>query len=240
MGFGLLLFGYFIAFAFSLSKVYFFADIIGALIMMYSFTKLSEYNLYYKSAMWAVFVFIAACGTNACAVLLKIYELDSRIGLLVSTVKLFAACAAHILIFLGARGISLGADDTKLASQCERQLVMSVIYYLAAAAVLLIGGRAGEFGAYMNIVLLVYWFVCFVMNLAVIYTCFGKLYPADEDITKPKRSKIELFNKMSDKFDEFDDRSNAFRRESIQMANDEADRRVREKQNKAKNKKKKK
>ncbi|MDD6879852.1 MAG: hypothetical protein PUD59_06525, partial [bacterium] len=97
----------------------------------------------------------------------------------------------------------------------------------------------GDFGAYMNVVILVYWFICFILNLAVIYTCFGKLYPADEDPSKPKRSKFKLINKLNDKFDELDAKSNEFRRDSIRMANEEADRRIREKQGKKKKKKKK-
>ena len=37
MGYGTLLFGYFLTYAFSLSRVYFFTDIIGALVMLWAF-----------------------------------------------------------------------------------------------------------------------------------------------------------------------------------------------------------
>ena len=46
MGFGVLFFGYFVMFAFSLSTMYFFADIIGSVITAYAFTKIAQYNRY--------------------------------------------------------------------------------------------------------------------------------------------------------------------------------------------------
>ena len=50
MGYGTLLFGYFLTYAFSLSRVYFFTDIIGALVMLWAFSKLIAYNRYYRGS----------------------------------------------------------------------------------------------------------------------------------------------------------------------------------------------
>ena len=64
MGFGLLILGYFLTFAFTISQAYFFADVIGALVLLYAFTKLSEYNLHFRSAAVAgiVFTLLALAG----------------------------------------------------------------------------------------------------------------------------------------------------------------------------------
>ena len=51
MGFGILILGYFLAYAFSISSVYFFADIIGTAIIMLAFSKLAQYNRYFVGAM---------------------------------------------------------------------------------------------------------------------------------------------------------------------------------------------
>ena len=59
MGFGILLFGYFTAFAFELINTYFFADIIGGLVMLYALGKLSEYNGKFKAAAYGDMVFCA-------------------------------------------------------------------------------------------------------------------------------------------------------------------------------------
>jgi hypothetical protein len=55
-----------------------------------------------------------------------------------------------------------------------------------------------------------------------------------------RRSKIPLFNKLSDAFDKVEEKKNAFRKESMQMAMDEAARRAAEKEKKYGSKKKKK
>ena len=242
MGFGLLLFGYFLAFsfAFSLSDLCFIVGIIGTPIMMFAFVKLSEYNLYFKTALWSAFAYLAACGLELSAMLLHFYDMSGTVGMIVSVVMAVAACGTHILMFLGARSISLGAGDNALAAKCERQLVMSAIYYIFYITALTLGRFLGELVSYISMVLLVYWLCCYILNMIVIYKCFGSLYSAEEDFSKPRRSKIGLVNKLNDKFDEFDSKSDSFRRESIKMANDEADRRVREKQNNPKKKKKKK
>ena len=73
MGFGILFFGYFVMFAFSISQMYFFADIIGAVISIFAFSKLSEYNKYYKNAMIAALVFAVFCMVNAASMMFRIY-----------------------------------------------------------------------------------------------------------------------------------------------------------------------
>lgn len=240
MGFGILLFGYFITFAFTLSRVYFFADIVGAVIMMYSFVKLSEYNLLYRHATMTCFVFLAACSVRAAAMFNGWFGQGSTASLAVSVIMLAAACAVHVLMFLGARGISFGADDVKLVRKCERQLGMSVVYYLCAAVILIFGESLGTAANYLNAAMTVYWLLWFILNLTTVYSCFGRLYPADEDQSTPKRSRFAFINKINDKFDSFDEKSNEFRIQSIKMANEEADRRALEKNKKSKKKKKKK
>lgn len=238
MGFGLLLIGYFITFAFSLSQVYFFADIIGVLVMMYAFLKLSEYNLYYKRAIISGIVFLAVCALNASAMLSGWYDTASTLGIVIGEIKLASECFMHVYIFLGARGISLGAGDDRLVRKTERQLGMSLVYYLAAAAILICDRLLGDARGYVNVVLTAYKIIWLILNLAAIYTCFGKLYPADEDQTVPKRSRFAFINKMNEKFDSFEKKSNEFRRESMQMANEEAARLAVERKKKKKSKKK--
>ena len=66
------------------------------------------------------------------------------------------------------------------------------------------------------------------------------LYPAEGDPMENRRSRIPLFNKMSDAFDKLEDKKNAFRKESMEMALEEAEKRAAEKAKKYGQKKKKK
>ena len=181
MGFGILFFGYFLAFGFSLSKVYFFADIIGTLIMLYAFTRLTQYNTYYKSAFGVGVSFILLCGGSAVSIVKPIYESEGTVALCVNGLKLVMACVMLVIVFLGARGISGGAGDERLVKNAERQIVMTAVYYVVALGVLAVSPFLDDATAYVSFVLLIYYYVMFVLNLVCIYKCFATLCPADED-----------------------------------------------------------
>ena len=78
MGFGILLIGYFVTFAFSVSSYYFFADIIGILIMLYAFSKLSRYNRYFVDAMVPALGFLVLCAVNAASMMFRLYPKTER------------------------------------------------------------------------------------------------------------------------------------------------------------------
>ena len=218
MGFGILLFGYFLTFAFSLSNYYFFADIIGAVVMLYSFTKLSEYNTYYKTAFWICSGFLVTCGVSAASLMLHLYEQGGTLAISVNIVKLALGFALHIIVFLGARGISLGAEAGKLVRNSERQMVMTSIYYISAFAVLVLNPLLRETERYISFVVLVYWFVTFIMNLAFIYKCFGILCPAEEDDNEEKRSRFGIINKMNDTIESIEKNTKKYGEDSIRLA----------------------
>ena len=85
-----------------------------------------------------------------------------------------------------------------------------------------------------------YWLLCIFLNLILIYNCFGKLCPADEDENEKKRSRFEIINKFNDKFDELEEKKQAHREESMRMALEEAEKRAAEKAKKHPHSKKKK
>jgi len=242
MGFGLLILGYFLTFAFTISQAYFFADVIGALVLLYSFTKLSEYNLHFRSAAIAgmVFTLLALAG----GVLISMHMLTNEgvTDMILDTVKSVSALVMHIFIFLGTRGIAQGADCTGLAEKTMRNLVMTVTYYVLYFLTLVLALFAPQIVSYVSFMVYLYFLVCLVLNLLLFHTCFGMLYPAEGDPMENRRSKIPFLNKISDAFDKVEEKKNAFRKESMQMAMDEAQKRAAEKERKygAKKKKKKK
>lgn len=241
MGFGILIFGYFLAFAFSVSQYYFFADIIGAVVMLFAFSKLSEYNRYYIGASWACLGFLILCGTNAAALMFSIYDVTGPVDLAVDVAKLVVTCVMHVFIFLGIRGISLGAEAPALAQKAQRNMVMTSVYYVASVAVILASSAISEETSYLiSLSVYFYWLLCIFLNLILIYNCFGKLCPADEDENEKKRSRFEIINKFNDKFDELEEKKQAHREESMRMALEEAEKRAAEKAKKHPHSKKKK
>lgn len=229
MGFGTLFFGYFVMFAFSLSQVYFFADIIGAGITLYAFSKLSEYNRYFVAAMWGCLAFLLMCAVHAASLMFELYDPAGAAAIAVNVAKTASACAMHVPMFLGMRGISVGADADRLIRTSERNLVLTMVYYALYLLVLAASPLLGGATQYVSTVVYLYHIVCILLNIVLIYKCFGILCPADEDENEKKRSRFAIVNKISDKVDAIDEERVRYREESVRLANEEAARRIAEK-----------
>ncbi len=239
MGFGILFFGYFLAFAFQLSQVYFFADVLGGLVILYACSKLMQYNRYYIWTSYAVMAFILLSLVNALLMLFGV-STSELMRTVLSGVKNLAACVMHIFFLLGIHGIAMGAECQKLEKKSLRNLKLTGAYYIISYFVLFTSPLFGEAASYISIWVYIYWWICFILNLALIYQAFGLLYPADESPTERKRSRFKLINTINDKMDEFEAKSNQYRLDSIKMAQEEAERLHKEKGQKKSKKKKKK
>lgn len=239
MGFGILFFGYFVMFAFSLSSMYFFADVIGSVITAYAFTRLAQYNTYYKKAALFALLFLLFSAVKATDMMFDIYP-DGYISMIINILRLASAAIMHIFMFLGARGIALGADAKKLVGKAERNMVMTVLYYAVYSVITNITIESEELDGYLKTVLLIYWVVCLILNLAFIYNCFGILAPADEDETERKPSRFEFINKIDAKMDEIEKKNQEYRMDSVRMAQEEAEKLAKEKKKRYKQPKKRK
>ncbi len=235
MGYGTLLFGYFLTYAFSLSRVYFFTDIVGSLVMLWAFSKLLVYNRYYRGAAVSGIVFTALCLTGCTAMLVKFQP--EWFTLLLNCLKAAASCSLHVFTLLGIRGIAWGADAPRLAETALRNLCMTGLYYVLYCVVLATSPLYPDMVSYVSFIVYLYWFVVFFCNLVLFYRCFGTFYPAEGDpMMQEKKSRFAFINAISAKFDELDEKANAYRRESMEMAMEEAKRRAEEKNKHAKNK----
>lgn len=214
--------------AFSLSQVYFFADILGAFVTLYAFSKLSEYNRYFVAAMWSGLAFLLLCAVNAASLMFDIYDMTGAVATAVNAAKAVAMCVTHVLMFLGMRGISMGAGAERLVKNAERNLVLTMVYYVLYFVVLFASPILGTATQYISTVVFLYDAVCIFLNLVLIYRCFGILCPADEDENVKKRSRFAIINKISDKVDAIDDERVRYREESVRLANEEAARRAAE------------
>lgn len=238
MGYGTLLFGYFLTYAFSLSRVYFFMDIIGSLVMLWAFAKLIAYNRHYCGAAVSGIVFTALCLTGCVAMFMR-YQ-PEWFSILLSCLKAAVSCVLHICTLLGIRAIAESADAPKLAETALRNLCMTILYYVLYYVVLVTSPLYPGMVSYISFIVYHYWFVTFFCNLVLFYRCFGTFYPAEGDpMRQEKKSRFAIVNTLNAKFDELDDKANAYRRESMEMAMEEARKRAKEKEKHPKKKKKK-
>lgn len=240
MGFGTLFFGYFVMFAFSLSSMYFFADIIGAVITIFAFSKLAEYNKYFNRAMLAALIFTVFSAVNAAIMMFDFYQSGGAVSQAVSLMRSLFSAVMHVFMFLGARGIALGAGADKLAKTAERNMAMILVYYAAYMVLTAFPGIREDILQYMSMFVLIYWLVCFVLNIVFIYKCFAILVPEDENENEKKRSRFAFINKIDDKMDEFEKNRQEYRLESVRLAQEEAEKLALEKGKRKKKHKKKK
>ncbi len=239
MGFGILLFGYFALFAFSISPYYFFADIIGAFIVIKAYSKLAEYNKYFIKAMVAALGLMIPQAIAAASLMFDWYTAGETLAILVDVCKNVFSCLMHVFMFLGIRGIACGADCETIQKKAERNLALTMAYYVFYALVLLFHPLLSEYVQMVSGFVEVYSMICIVLNLVLLYRCFAVLCSADEDENEKKRSRFAFINKINDKYDELEFKRNEYTRESMQMALDEAGKRAAAK-NKKNNKNKKK
>ncbi len=241
MGFGLLILGYFLTFAFTISEAYFFADVVGALIVLYACSKLSEYNGYFKYAAVIDMVFTLLALISGILLSMRLLSTGGTLATCLNIAKAAAGCVLHIFLFLGTRGIALGADCKGLAEKAMSRLVMIVVYYVSWFGTLALSLAAPAYASYMSFVVYIYFWVCLIANVLLFHTCFGMLYPAEGDPMQDRKpSKIGIFRKLDESFDKLDEKKNAYRRESMEMALEEAQRLAKEKEKKYGAKKKKK
>ncbi len=233
MGFGILFFGYLLAFGFSF---YFFADIaavVGCLVMLFGCAKLSEYNRYFNGAILSLTVLVLCSLVSPLTSLLRVFSsVAEEVWTVLDIAKPVAALAVHSFLFLGIRGISLGASCDKLVKTSVRNMVMTVTYYVVSLVVQLTGHWYRTIADAIEPWLAVYWLVCLVLNLVLLYKAFGILCPADEDPNRKKRSRFRFINFIDDKMDSFEENSKKYREDSMKMALDEADRLKKEREQK--------
>ena len=239
MGFGILIFGYFLAFFFTILPQYFFADIIGAAVMIVAFAKLKAYNRYFIRSIIFCGLFALACAVTALSLIFRWYEVGSVLDIAVKYVRYISACLMMVTVFLGIIGLSEQAGASGLVIRAKRNLVLTVILYVIMLAyVPLSSYLQGEWASYVMVGIYVYGAVVLFLNLFLFYSCFGKLCDEDEQEEEVKRSRFKIVNKLNDKFDEIQKNKENYRNESMRLAIEEADRRAANKKKKKKKGKK--
>ena len=133
MGFGYLLVGYILSFVFTLGKVYFFQDIIGALVMMVGLSKLALHQNNFLRAMWCDIGYLMISTVRVFLMMFKLLESEG----LLSTVfaVLIPMCTGPYIgsFVIGLTGAGATYEDLGTVKQVPTPWI-----FLAAAAVLLL------------------------------------------------------------------------------------------------------
>lgn len=211
MGFGILLIGYFLAFATALAKFYFFADIIGGVMIGYALIKLSAYSDKFKKCIPLSMLFFALC---CVAAVMTMFNLSDVIMRIISTVRFGSILLLHIYMFSALEDMARGADDGKLAYKAKRNLVIISVYYSLYIIYLLLGFFVDyKTIGMMSIFLYFYGLVAIILNLLLIHSAYCRLYiegSAEQFSAYPKfkMSKIGWIRNIQQKY--YDSQKKAF------------------------------
>ena len=196
MGFGVLLAGYALAFAFTLSSVYFFADVLGGLMMAYACSKLAAYDRRFRLPMIASAVYAAAAVAGA----LRRFVFGSSSALFDRVYD--AAYAAivvvlHFALFYAIVSITRDLKLKRITMKARRNLIFMIVFYTLQALAQLFGDHLSEnypkFTAYLFRFILIFQLLLVFVNLLLIGSCLKNIGEEGEDAPDPEPSKLKRF-----------------------------------------------
>ncbi len=210
MGFGYLLIGYFMAFAFSLANVYFFFDIIGGALMLVGLSKLASYGKNFYRAMWADIGYLLLCLSRTVLLMLKVLDPESVItdifGVGIAAVSLVLQFFILAGIYFIARQVELPKEE----NAAKRNILFVFLYYLGHIAALLILPYLGTVANLLALSLMLLGFAVIILNLILIHSCYCRVCLSGQEQGERPASRFAFVNRFNEKMDALFDR--AYRR----------------------------
>lgn len=202
MGFGYLLIGYIFTFLFSLSNVYFFADIIGTVLMMIGLSKLAWHGKNFLRAMQVDILLLALCFVRA---LLMIFRVITGKGI-VDTVMAVAIAAVGLVlqffIFAGIYYLAMDVGLEKESGRAKRSILLVFTYYILHIVILLIGPALGNtIGNIAALCVMLYGLAAILFNIYLIHSCYCRICLKGQEHGERTKSKHEWINRLNEKTD---------------------------------------
>ena len=209
MGFGLLLIGYALAFAFTISASslgaggtsvsavpYFFSDVVGGLLMTYAFSKLSAYEKRFRFALVSSAAFSILCVISA----VNRFVIQSSNYLFLRIIESLTAVsiiALHFTLFFAIISISRSVGLMKVSIKARRNLIVMILYFTIYSLTLLLRHNLENtypgFVKYLYLFLTVFQFVWLFINLILIGSCLKWIGEEGEDLVNSNPSRLKKF-----------------------------------------------
>ena len=209
MGFGYVLIGYIVTFLFSLSNVYFFADIIGAVLMMIGLSRLSSYGKNFYRAMQVDIVFLILCFTRALLMMLRVITGEGVLATALTVGIVAVGLVLQFFLFAGIHFLSAEVGLVKEPINAKRSLFLIFTYSVLHILVLVIGPSLSiTVGNILALCVFLYGLVAMLFNIFLIHSCYCRICPVGQEHGQRTKSKYEWVNRLNEKADSVMD--NAF------------------------------
>ena len=208
MGFGYLLIGYIITFLFSLSNVYFFADIIGAILMMIGLSKLSSYGKNFLRAMQVDIAFLILCFTRALLMMLRVISGEELLATVLTVGIVAVGLVLQFFLFAGIHFLSADVGLIKEPINAKRSIFLTFTYSFLHVLFLFIGPRLSvTVGNILALCIFLYGLAAIVFNIALIHSCYCRICPLGQEHGERTKSKYEWLNRINEKADSIMDKA---------------------------------
>ncbi len=202
MGFGYLLIGYIVAFLFSISNIYFFADVIGGVVMLIAFTKLGWHQKNFLRALWADMVYLLLCFARAVLMLLRVIESDSAPATAASVAILLSSLVLHVFLLAGIYHLAVKVEVEKEARRARRNLLLIFTYYPMVIILSLLSPWIPEKAApWLSLAVFLYGAFVVLSNTYLIYCCYCRIVVRGEEQKETPPSRFAWLNRWNEKAD---------------------------------------
>ena len=201
MGFGYLLIGYFMAFAFSIANVYFFFDVIGGAVMLVGLSRLAPHGRNFLRAMWVDIAYTVLCLARVVLLLLGVLPTE---GIAVTLIGIGIAGASLVLQFFILAGIFFLAGQVELEKEqnrAKRNILFTFLYYLAYIAVYFLTPYLGVIANFVSLAVTVFGFVVLFVNLLLIHSCYCRICLKGQEDGARAPSRFAFVNRFNEKAD---------------------------------------
>ena len=173
MGYGLLFFGYILAFFFSSGTTYFFADVIGSCIMIAALYKLSAYDKGYFLSLISAFVYALVCFANGALLILGLSTSLALLTVILSVVKFVSIVVFHALMLSATARMCIRADLPKYAVTARKNFILTLVYCALDVIVVTAGKYLGKAQPYVAVAAALLGLIWLIANAYLIFRCFS-------------------------------------------------------------------
>ncbi len=206
MGFGYLLVGYILAFVFTLGKVYFFQDIIGALVMMVGLSKLAQFQNNFLRAMWCDIGYLAISAARVFLMMFKVIQGEGALNTLFAVLIPMASLVMQFFLFAGIFYLAKEVELEKESLRAKGSLMRILSYYiLHIIAVLITPFLGNTVGNITGLLVVIFGLVMLLMNVFLIHSCYCGMCLSGEETGTRTPSKYEWLNRFNEKTDKMFD-----------------------------------
>lgn len=208
MGFGILMGGYALAFAFTLSPFYFFDDVIGGLIMIYAFTKLGAFQKKFYTAIIPASLYVLESGINATVMLAK-FTIPDIVSMLLKALIAVTVLVLNLIIFGAVISLTEEIGLDKIAFRAKRNMLLLIVYYALYSLVSLFSKPIYDFVPFSSVIAVQFFtlfeFICLALNIILLGSCCKWIGIEGEEMPVPPEQRSRL-SKLNDKWSEAEKR----------------------------------